>query len=62
MFDVRLPNPFQADGLDALRQAQEGGLHIFRHRGDLAINAGPQGFDGPHHRGPEMIGLAGGFC
>ena len=45
---MRLPHSFQAYGLNAFREAQEGCLHILRKCGDPGIDDGARSFDGPH--------------
>jgi hypothetical protein len=50
---VRLANPLQAHGFDAFSQAQERRLHVLGQRGDLGIDDGAQGLDGPCHGRPK---------
>lgn len=57
MLHVGMADPFQARGLDTLRQAQKRRLHILRQSGDLGVHDGAKGFDGPGHR---AVGLAVG--
>jgi hypothetical protein len=52
MLDARLADAFQAHRFDAFRQAQKGCLHVLWQRGDLGVDDGSQGLDGPCHRAP----------
>ncbi len=54
MLDVRLANPLQAHGFDTFSQTQEGRLYVLGQRGDLGIDDGSQGLDGPCHGAPKI--------
>jgi hypothetical protein len=51
---MRLAKPLQADGFDTFSQTQKGRLHVLGQRGDLGIDDGSQGLNGPCHGAPKI--------